>query len=90
MESMGVKELRQNLGRVLKRVESGETVMVGRHGKGIAELRPLETHLDRMVSAKLRARGVLGGGSGIVGPVKSVRNRTPQRPVSDLVIEDRR
>jgi len=90
METVGVKELRDNLSRILKKVESGEIVRVLRHGKGIVEIRPVSTSPELELAHRLEARGFLRGGSGRIGPVKSVRNLKPDMPVSDFVIEDRR
>lgn len=90
MESIGVKELRDHLSRILREVEQGRVVRVSRHGKGVVELRPVRTEAQKKIVNRLREADLLGGGTGKVGPVKTVRNRTPDRPVSDLVREDRR
>jgi prevent-host-death family protein len=39
--SVGVRELRQNLSRYLRRVEAGETLEVTEHGRPVAVLAPL-------------------------------------------------
>jgi len=41
MESVTVRELRNNGGDVLRRVERGERIVVTRDGAPVAELRPL-------------------------------------------------
>jgi prevent-host-death family protein len=41
MESVTVRDLRNNGGEVLRRVEHGERVIVTRDGTPVAELRPL-------------------------------------------------
>jgi prevent-host-death family protein len=41
MENVSVRELRNNGGRVLQRVASGETLTVTMDGQPIAELRPV-------------------------------------------------
>ncbi len=41
MESVTVRELRNNGGEVLRRVERGERIVVTRDGAPVAELRPL-------------------------------------------------
>ena len=41
MENISVRELRNNGGRVLKRVANGETLTVTMDGEPIAELRPV-------------------------------------------------
>jgi antitoxin (DNA-binding transcriptional repressor) of toxin-antitoxin stability system len=90
MESIGVKELRDNLSRILRKVESGKVIRVLRHGRGVVELRPVTVDAEQELVNRLEQMDVLGGGTGRIGPVKTVRNRKPHEPVSDLVREDRR
>jgi prevent-host-death family protein len=40
MESVGIRELRQNASKVLERVRAGETVGVTDHGKAVARIYP--------------------------------------------------
>ena len=90
MESVGVKELRDSLSRILKRVERGEVIRVLRHGKDILELRPIRKNVEQDFLDRLKNKHVLGGGTGKTGPVRSVKNLTPEKPISDMVLEDRR
>lgn len=53
MERIGVRELRQNASRYLKRVEAGETVEVTDRGRLVARLVPVtpaESAYDRLVA----------------------------------------
>jgi prevent-host-death family protein len=90
METIGVKELRNNLSHILKSVEKGAVVRVLRHGKQIVELRPIAKSSEQGMANRLRGKRVLGGGIGKIGTVKTIRNAKPEKPVSDLVIEERR
>jgi prevent-host-death family protein len=54
METVTVRELRNNGGDVLDRVERGESVIVTRDGHPVAELRPLPRRSPR--AAELIAR----------------------------------
>ncbi|MDT5191525.1 MAG: hypothetical protein QOG79_654 [Mycobacterium sp.] len=54
MEIVTVRELRNNGGDVLDRVERGESVIVTRDGRPVAELRPLPRRSPR--AAELIAR----------------------------------
>lgn len=90
MENIGVKQLRDNLGQILKRVERGEIIRILRHGKDIVELRPVKEEIGGKVVNRLISKGLLGGGTSKIGNVKSVKNLKPDKPVSDLVSEDRR
>lgn len=90
MASIGIKELRDNLSRVLREVEKGKVIRVLRHGKDVVELRPIRTNPQQELIDRLKQMNLLGGGTGRMGPVKTVRNRVPDKPVSDLVGENRR
>jgi len=90
MASIGVKELRDNLSRVLREVEKGKVIRVLRHGKDVVELRPIRTSPQQELIDRLKQMDLLGGGTGRIGPVKTVRNRVPDKPVSDFVGENRR
>jgi len=54
-EQVGVRELRQNLSRWLRRVEHGETFEVTERGKPVAQLTPLAPENDLI--ARLVAEG---------------------------------
>jgi antitoxin (DNA-binding transcriptional repressor) of toxin-antitoxin stability system len=90
MKTIGVKQLRDNLSCILKSVENGAVIRVLRHGKDIVELRPIIKSLEQKLTNRLRDKELLGGGTGKIGAVKTVRNVRPEMPVSDLVIQDRR
>lgn len=54
MDSVGVRELRQNLSRHLSRVKAGESLVVTKRGEQVALLVPSDEHADR--DAGLAAR----------------------------------
>ena len=90
MENIGVKELRDNLSSVLKKVEKGEVIRVMRHGKAVVEMQPLIQSKEQKLLDALQKKGLLGGGTGIIGNIKTVKNTMPDKPVSEIIIEDRR
>jgi len=91
METIGVKELRDNLSRILRRVEKGKIIRVLRHGKDVVELRPVRVDSEQNLLDRLRNKELLGGGTGRIRRIaRTVRNRNPDKPVSDFVGEDRR
>ena len=57
----GVRELRDNLSRYIRRIEAGERVVVTAHGRAVAELVPPATRRPDMASqfARLIASGVI-------------------------------
>ncbi|MEW6380337.1 MAG: hypothetical protein AB1611_12125 [bacterium] len=89
METVGVKQLRDNLSAILKKVEHGEIVRVCRRGKDIVELRPIHYNFEQEVLDRLKDKHILGGGTGKIGQVRSVKNLKPEMPVSNIVVEDR-
>lgn len=90
METIGVKELRDNLSRIIRMVEQGKVIQVLRHGKRVMELRPGAGDRQHDLVRRLNTQGLTEGGTGLIGPVKSVKNRKSGTQVSDYVIEDRR
>ena len=62
MASIGVKELRDNLSRVLREVEKGKVIRVLRHGKDVVELRPVRTRPNQELVDRLKEMDLLGGG----------------------------
>ena len=57
----GVRELKDNLSRYIRRIEAGERVVVTSHGRAVAELIPPATHRPGMASQfdRLIASGVI-------------------------------
>lgn len=59
MISVGIRELKNNLSRYLKRVEAGERIAITDRGKVVAELgkplsaSPIESRLDDLIAAGL-------------------------------------
>ena len=91
MESIGVKEFRENLSRILNRVEQGEIIQIQRHGKKIVELRPAEKTSAQTLLNRMKKRGLLEGGSGIFSrKICTIRNSKPGKAVSDYISEERR
>jgi antitoxin (DNA-binding transcriptional repressor) of toxin-antitoxin stability system len=74
MQNTGVKQLKDKLSHILKRVEKGEVIRVLRHRKHIVELRPINEGPERDLVDRLRDNNILGGGSGKIGTLKTVKN----------------
>lgn len=58
MESVTVRDLRNKGGEVLDRVERGESVIVTRDGRAVAELRPLPRRSARPAELIERRKGL--------------------------------
>ena len=89
MTAIGIRALKTQLSRYLKRVQGGERLVVTAHGKAVAVLSPPSaTDTDRRIEAMLR-EGVARWGGG--KPTGSRRPpRVKGRSVAQAVIEGRR
>jgi prevent-host-death family protein len=86
--SVGSRELKTRLGRYLRRVRRGATLVVTDRGEAIAELRPLEASAVDAGLAVLEALGVLTRDSKVrLGRFRPLRSSG--RPASEAVIEGR-
>ena len=92
MISAGVKELKNNLSRYLSQVKKGEDILVTERGKAIARIiredsRDLQL---REVLSPLIVKGLVKLPSQKLNREISPPVKLPGKPVSDIVIEDRR
>lgn len=87
MQRIGIRELRANLGGIVRRVAAGETVEVTEHGHAVARLVPLQhrSRFERLV-AEGRIIPPQGGLSDLLdrGPT---RRRPGERPLSEILAE---
>jgi prevent-host-death family protein len=89
METIGIRELKNNLSRYMKRVKSGEKIIVTDRKKEIAIILPLEKKSKEEKIYQLIQRGVASwSGSKPEGMPDRIISRG--KSVSDAVIEDRR
>jgi prevent-host-death family protein len=89
MEAVGIRELKANLSRHLKRVRAGAQLMVTERGRAIATISPVGTPADMGWAHRLVAQGRAHWNGG--KPAGSPRPaRVPvERMVSAAVLEDR-
>ncbi len=83
---VGIRELRADLSRWLKRVQAGEEVVVTDRGRAAARIVPIavERPLDRLIREGM-----------VVSAPRPWRGKLPKPiedagPLSDIVLEDRR
>lgn len=88
-DRIGIRELREDLSRTLRRVQSGEAVEVTDRGRPIARLIPLVPEsraLARLIaSGKVRPRR----GRGVLPPPLDAPSRMTSEEAIDLVRGDR-
>ncbi len=93
MTTVGVKQLKNRLTQYLRRAKHGEEVVVTERGKPIALIQRIES-ADRVTSleARLAKLAVLGRVAlPTRRPLRQVRrSKVIGRPVSEIILEDRR
>jgi prevent-host-death family protein len=92
MISAGIKELKNNLSRYLSQVKKGEDILVTERGRAIARIIKEDSkdlHL-REVLSPLIVKGLIKLPSQKLDREISTPIKLPGKPVSDIVIEDRR
>lgn len=86
-ERVGVRELRQNLSRWLRRVENGESFEVTDRGRPVAELRPIPPASDVMARL-LREGRIARVGRGNLADLPPPLPAPPgSRPLSEILDE---
>jgi prevent-host-death family protein len=88
-DRVGVSELRKNLGRYLRNVKQGRTIVITLRGQAVAVLTAGESDPDSQVAWKLSARGI---GSWKGGKPKGASRAVviKGKPLSQVIIEERR
>lgn len=85
-ERVGVRELRQNLSRWLRRVENGESFEVTERGRPVAQLTPLPH--DDVISRLVREGRIARVGIGSLADLPPPPAASPgARPLSEILDE---
>lgn len=92
MMSAGIKEVKNNLSRILGRVKSGEVVVITDRGKPVARIvkENQEDHAIREALMPLIQRGLIALPSRSILKEEICAAEVPGKPVSQIVMEDRR
>ncbi|MBE9540834.1 MAG: type II toxin-antitoxin system prevent-host-death family antitoxin [Proteobacteria bacterium] len=89
MEVVGVRKLKENLSRYLKRVKSGERILITDRKRKVAIIVPCERETDEENALQLIQRGLAHWTGGKPTGMAS-RIASKGRSVSEAVLEDRR
>jgi prevent-host-death family protein len=90
MDTVGIRDLKANLSRHLKRVRAGARLLVTDRGRSIATIAPVAQQADQAWLHRLVAEGkVHWNGQRSRVPARGVRQK-PGKLASDMVLEDRR
>ncbi len=83
---VGIRELRADLSRFVKRVRAGEEIVVTDRGRAVARLMPVEE--ERKIDRLVREGSVTPAPRPWRGPLPKPIAGIP--PLSDIVLDDRR
>jgi prevent-host-death family protein len=89
METIGIRELKENLGRYMNMVRTGEKITITDRKKEIAVLIPIEKKDKEEKIYGLIKRGIASWNGGRPNGMR-VRAASRGKSVSEAVIEDRR
>jgi prevent-host-death family protein len=85
---VGTRELKSKLSEYMRRVKSGQTIVVTEHGKPIGQIVPVKASVEERLHAMVAA-GLAEWDGQKLKPYKPVAINRGDRQVSDLVVEDR-
>ena len=92
MVNVGIKEVKNNLSRLLDQVKAGEEILITKRGKPVARI-VKENQGDKSIRAALEPlvqRGLITLPSRSIMKDSISAVEAPGKPVSEMVIEDRR
>jgi prevent-host-death family protein len=92
MISAGIKEVKNNLSRLLNQVKAGKEIIITDRGRPVARI-VKETYGDNSIRAALGPliqRGLIALPSRAILKDRISAVEAPGKPVSEMVIEDRR
>lgn len=93
MQKVGSREFKNRLGRYLRAVRRGETLVITDRGTPVAKVSPPNDTPREQADIwarleELEAQGLVRLGRGPLKPFRPVKNRG--KPASQMIIEDRR
>ena len=89
METVGVRELKNNLSKYLKIVKSGEKIIVTERRKQVAVIMPLGLDTEEEKILQMAQKGIASwSGAKPTGMINRIKSRG--KSVSEAIIEDRR
>jgi prevent-host-death family protein len=88
MTTVAVRELKNRLSEYLRKVKSGERVVITERGRAIAVISAAETPVDEGIEAMVRERAARWAGGKPLGAKRPPKIKGPS--VAEAVIEDRR
>ena len=92
MNTVGIKDIKNNLSRYLSRVKSGEEILITERGKPIARIikENGKTNFIRQALAPLIDKGIIAMPTQGLSKESPERVQSPGKSTSEMVAEDRR
>ena len=92
MNTVGIKEIKNNLSRYLSRVKSGEEILITERGKPIARIirENEKNNTIRQALAPLIEQGLVAMPSQPINRASPIRIKSTGKSTSEMVAEDRR
>lgn len=85
---VGVRELKARLSEYLRRVRTGDTIVITDHGRPVGRIVPAEQPLEARLRAMVEA-GTLAWSGQRLEPMVPVAQMHGEHSIADLLIEDR-
>lgn len=86
--TVGIRELKAQISKYLRRVKAGQTLIITDHGKPIGRIVPIEETLEERVQRLVRA-GIVRWNGKKLKPRELIATNQGPRQISDLIVEDR-
>ena len=86
--TVGVRDLKARLSEYLRRVRSGQTIVITDHGQIIGRILPAEQPLDEHLRS-LQEAGLLAWNEQMLGPIDPPAVNRSHRTLADLIVEMR-
>ena len=86
--TVGIRELKAQISKYLRRVKAGQTLIITDHGKPVGRIVPVEETLEERVQ-RLVSAGIVKWNGKKLKPREPIAINQGPRQVSDLIVEDR-
>ena len=85
---VGIRDLKANLSAYLRKVRSGQSIMITDHGKEVGRILPITDDLDTQINY-LKNAGLLNWNGKRLSPMSKPWVNTSKLLISDLLLEMR-
>ena len=86
--TVGIRELKAQISKYLRRVKAGQTLIITDHGKPVGRIVPVEETLEERVQRLVEA-GIVKWNGKKLKPREPIAINQGPRQISDMIVEDR-